>query len=375
MAPLGDIDPLKRILREVHLWSKLRRDNHRIGTAMGYAHSYVKSEEIDPRPLLVDIASGLYYLHSHSPASIFHGDSKGLDVVVSSDRRAQLSGFGLTIEILRDMIPSREGGVWAFGMAILELFTRSIPFHECGCRENVMWRIWTNELPSCSSEESTLCRMTDPWWETCMSCWRREPSSRFLMKELLEKAKGFTNPAGHALMLPQVSLPVMPFSKDTLPRVSPYEILCHCNRLRRRFTTFYHRARYWVLVQTLRGHTDKVAAVAFSPDGKRIVSGSADISICLWDMQTRTRVGSPLRGHVGWASVAFSRDGEWVMTGSYDGAVGLSDVHRGALVELPLRGHSAKVLLILFSSDGRTVVSGSSNRTIYVWDVPNARAT
>ena len=51
--------------------------------------------------------------------------------------------------------------------------------------------------------------------------------------------------------------------------------------------------------------------MAFSPDSKRIVSGSSDKTLRLWDAETGTAIGKPLKGHTGevW-SVAFSPDGK-----------------------------------------------------------------
>ena len=41
---------------------------------------------------------------------------------------------------------------------------------------------------------------------------------------------------------------------------------------------------------TLTGHSDKVTSVAYSPDGKHLVSGSADKTVKVWDAQTRKEV-------------------------------------------------------------------------------------
>ncbi|KAI6040467.1 kinase-like domain-containing protein [Pisolithus marmoratus] len=161
----------------------------------------------------MDIASGLHYLHRHLLGPVFHGDLKGVNVLVSSDRRALLSDFGLSTfqkstfsmtvvnprggsyswlapELLDDYTLSTEGDVWAFRMVVLELFTRLIPFHDSPSFINVMTRLVMVRLPPRPSEESTLSRMTDPWWAICTSCWRHELSSCPSAKELMEKVKG-----------------------------------------------------------------------------------------------------------------------------------------------------------------------------------------
>ncbi|KAG1815930.1 WD40-repeat-containing domain protein [Suillus subaureus] len=83
----------------------------------------------------------------------------------------------------------------------------------------------------------------------------------------------------------------------------------------------------WPAVQTaLRGHTYSVLSVSFSPDGTRIVTGSGDNTVRLWNAGTGEPVGEPLRGHAeSVTSVSFSPDGTRIVTGSDDNTVRLCD--------------------------------------------------
>ena len=85
-------------------------------------------------------------------------------------------------------------------------------------------------------------------------------------------------------------------------------------------------------VTTLKGHTDPVTSVAFSPDGKRIVSGSDDKTVKVWDAHTGQEIRT-LKGHTNWVlSVAFSADGKRIASGSADQTVKVWDAATGTLI-------------------------------------------
>ncbi|KIM27453.1 hypothetical protein M408DRAFT_24399 [Serendipita vermifera MAFF 305830] len=117
------------------------------------------------------------------------------------------------------------------------------------------------------------------------------------------------------------------------------------------------------------GHTSEVNCVAFSPDGKRIVSGSNDETIRVWDAETGVVVAGPLQGHrKSINSVAFSPDGSRIVSGSFDKTVRVWDAETGAVVAGPFEGHSSGVSSVSFSPDGKRIVSGSHDETVRVWD-------
>ncbi|CAE6438563.1 unnamed protein product [Rhizoctonia solani] len=120
----------------------------------------------------------------------------------------------------------------------------------------------------------------------------------------------------------------------------------------------------------LQGHTDTIWSVSYSPLGNMIASASKDRTIRLWDTMTRQLVGDPLYGHVNTvASVAFSHGGDLVASGSTDKTVRLWDVQRRVAVSRPFKGHTNWVRSVAFSPDSTRIVSGSYDETIRVWDV------
>ncbi|KAF5341684.1 hypothetical protein D9611_001195 [Ephemerocybe angulata] len=117
------------------------------------------------------------------------------------------------------------------------------------------------------------------------------------------------------------------------------------------------------------GHTSNVMSVAFSPDGSCVVSGSSDRTIRVWDAGTGQLALDPFTGHIGGVrSLAFSPDGSRLVSGSDDHTIRVWDAETGQLALDPITEHTEAILSVAFSPDGSRLVSGSDDRTICVWD-------
>ena len=126
--------------------------------------------------------------------------------------------------------------------------------------------------------------------------------------------------------------------------------------------------------EPMRGHAGEVRSVAFSPDGSRIVSGSSDGTIILWDSKSGKPIGEPMIGHESIVtSVAFSPDGSRIVSGSWDNTLILWDVKSGKPISKPMRGHTGEVKAVAFSPDGSQVVLGSWDNTLILWDAKSGK--
>ncbi|KAG6328297.1 hypothetical protein ID866_10792, partial [Astraeus odoratus] len=217
------------------------------------------------------ISLGLRYLHDHTLGPIVHGNLNGVY------GKAVLSDFGLSRffnsslnishpssipeqhhagsalnwmapEILDTGEVSTEADVWAFGMTVLELFTRTNPYDHIS-KSTLKTRIIEGP-PDRPSPEDTCSRMTEGWWNISSSCWESDPKLRPSTSSLVENIEGasdagqrFRNTIRSVIMLRRTTRPA-----------------------------YIEKMKKLVPAQELAAHQALVRHMQFSPNGKYLAT-------------------------------------------------------------------------------------------------------
>ncbi|KAI1120105.1 hypothetical protein F5Y10DRAFT_290315 [Nemania abortiva] len=136
--------------------------------------------------------------------------------------------------------------------------------------------------------------------------------------------------------------------------------------------------RSGLMSQILSGHRADVYSLAFAPNGEKIVSGSGDRTVKVWDVDSSSCImefSGPSNLGRGITSVAISD--KHIAYGSLDRGVKVCDSITGAQVshlEEP-HGHQDSIYSITISPDGGTLISGSLDKTIKMWDLNDLEVT
>jgi hypothetical protein len=117
----------------------------------------------------------------------------------------------------------------------------------------------------------------------------------------------------------------------------------------------------------MQGRQNVVLTVAWSPDGKRLASGSADLNVVAWDAQTGRELAT-MRGHHGWVeAVAWSPDGTRLGSAGTDNSVRVWDPTTGEETFV-LQGNSGMFHDVSWSPDGAQLAAACSAGQIWIWD-------
>ncbi|MFB2876073.1 hypothetical protein [Floridanema aerugineum] len=128
----------------------------------------------------------------------------------------------------------------------------------------------------------------------------------------------------------------------------------------------------WDCVQTIAAHSDWVSAVIFAADMSKIISGSFDRTLKVWNYQTGEliRVISENTGAV--YALAFSDNLNLLAQGGSEQNIKLWEIETGALVEI-CKEHSGSVRAIAINYNGQILASGSYDGTIKLWELETAK--
>jgi eukaryotic-like serine/threonine-protein kinase len=111
-----------------------------------------------------------------------------------------------------------------------------------------------------------------------------------------------------------------------------------------------------------------IRAVAFDPDGKKLLMGSRSGAVAVWDVQTAEKL-IDMPGHAGSVvAVAYAPNGKTMASASGDKTIKIWDASTGWLA-LTLNGHESGVYGIDFAPNSRYLVSGGWDRTVRLWDL------
>ncbi|KIM28403.1 hypothetical protein M408DRAFT_140845 [Serendipita vermifera MAFF 305830] len=196
-------------------------------------------------------------------------------------------------------------------------------------------------------------------------------STHHLVEEILRFVLAFMTPISISTSAPHIylsGLPFMPHDSTLWKNVRKRfpKVLDVCEGRMEKWQT---RPSAWY------GHTEVIDVVAYSPDGRQVVSGSQDWTIRIWDVETGTMVGKPLTGHTwGVYSVAYSPNGRYIVSGSYDRTIRLWDAETGTLLDQPITGHTDGVTSVAYSPSGQHIISGSYDGTVRIWDAETGMA-
>ena len=191
-----------------------------------------------------------------------------------------------------------------------------------------------------------------------------------------EKLLVTTVPAGRGNPPAEAAIPTGPHAQESLGHSGPirtYEDMLTSAHDEDLFD--YYATAQLTFIDTASGRTQAYGKpglfeqISPAPDGRHALSGSADATLRLWDVE-KGAASQCFEGHSqGVTGLAFTPDGQRIVSGSADATLRCWDVGSGAQVHC-FTGHTAAVKCVALSPTGRRALSGSVDRTVRLWRLP-----
>lgn len=121
----------------------------------------------------------------------------------------------------------------------------------------------------------------------------------------------------------------------------------------------------------LTGHTNGINAVAITPNGEMLISGSIDKTLKVWNLKTGKQLFSFTDDNESVTSVAVTPNGRRVIFGSLDETIKIWNLETKELVKL--YGHTGWVTSVAVTPDGKLAISGSTDNSIKVWNLETGK--
>jgi WD40 repeat protein len=317
-----------------------------------------KHPRCDRLMMLHHISLGIAHLHSKN---IIHGDIKGMNVLINDVGKAVLCDFGLS-NIKADAIrrttthelsnvgsqnwmsperlmggtPRKPCDIYALGMTIFEIYTNDVPLGYINPRDFTLLVAERDVRPERPSKNEAP-QLTDAVWHLANKCWVKNPARRpdsnavrdtiWSLRDIQEADP--PAPAPH-LPSPSTSLILNPLAHTTLLRLT---------------------------------HADLICCAVFSPDGKKIVSSSADGTLRVWDALTGEETQPARCEDSTVISVGFSPDGNMIVFGTRND-IRILHAHNLRILAGPFQQGNS-VYRVLFFHDGAQILF-SAGRTVRV---------
>jgi WD40 repeat protein len=337
------------------------------------------------RQVFNDLLPVLQFIHSHQ---IIHRDIKPENIIcpdtndaTDEPRKLVLVDFGAS-KYASETVLGRTGTIigsaayiapeqamgkadfasdlYSLGVTCIHLLTALHPFDLYSVSEDAwIWRSYLMEpisKPLAAVLDKLLQRATNQRYRTATEVWQDLNPIRVPM------AKTILEPSPQRTAVHRLRDRRSPPSRIAAKRLTRSE------------------EHSWQEVQTLIGHAGAVTTIALSPDQQFLISGSSDRTIKLWELATGTCVHTFTGKRSLWSNaghtdriraVVFHPDGQTVLSGSDDGTIKQWNLNSGELIDtFPDQGWG--VTALTSSRDGQLLISGGGDRLISLWDLATA---